>query len=104
MIAWIFLFHTPLLTGVWKIESRLLEKKSLSVAVVILATLTLTILVAMLALRGFPNSADEYVYLYQARTLSEGRFYQEAHPLVDFFHFNHIAQKEGISVGRFPPG
>jgi 4-amino-4-deoxy-L-arabinose transferase-like glycosyltransferase len=30
--------------------------------------------------------------------------WESAHPLPDFFYFNHIAQKEGVSVGRFPPG
>lgn len=52
----------------------------------------------------FPNSGDEYVYLYQAKTMADGKLYERAHDLTQFFHFNHIAQKDGISVGRFPPG
>lgn len=52
----------------------------------------------------FPNSGDEYVYLYQAKTMAHGKLYERAHDLPQFFRFNHIAQKNGISVGRFPPG
>ena len=62
------------------------------------------VLIAVFTLETFPNSADEYVYLYQAEMLSNGQLTGSAHPLKDFFHFAHIAQKDGVSVGRFPPG
>jgi hypothetical protein len=55
-------------------------------------------------LEQFPNSGDEYVYVYQAKTISDGKLWEEAHDLPQFFRFNHIAQKDGIRVGRFPPG
>lgn len=60
--------------------------------------------IAYYILDRFPNSGDEYVYLYQAKTMAHGKLYEQAHDLPQFFHFNHIAQKDGISVGRFPPG
>jgi hypothetical protein len=59
---------------------------------------------AIFVLQQFPNSADEYVYLYQAETLSKGKLWEIAHPLEKSFSFNHIAVKDGISVGRFPVG
>lgn len=60
--------------------------------------------ISMTTLREFPNSSDEYVYLYQAETLSEGRMWYPASPVEDAFSFNHIAEKDGRRVGRFPPG
>jgi hypothetical protein len=62
------------------------------------------VLVAFRTLESFPNSSDEYAYLYQARTLSEGKLWEASHELHDFFYFNHIASKDGIAVSRFPPG
>jgi hypothetical protein len=62
------------------------------------------ILIAFFVLQQFPNSSDEYVYVYQAETLSRGKFFNEAPPVEEAFNFNHIAHKDGISVGRFPPG
>jgi hypothetical protein len=63
-----------------------------------------TVLVSYYTLDTFPNSSDEYVYVYQGQTMSEGRLTDKAHPLAIFFHFNHVAQKDGVRVGRFPPG
>lgn len=63
-----------------------------------------SILIAYVALQGFANSGDEYVYLYQAETMSEGRLWNEPHPLEEFFMYSHIPLNAGINVGRFPPG
>ena len=63
-----------------------------------------SILIAYFTLEGFANSGDEYVYLYQAETMAEGRLWNKSHPLDEFFLYSHIPQKDGISVGRFPPG
>jgi hypothetical protein len=63
-----------------------------------------TVVVAIAVLQQFPNSSDEYVYLYQAETLRAGKLYYNAPPVEESFGFNHIAHKDGISVGRFPPG
>lgn len=72
--------------------------------VVVIVTFVLSLLVARYVLQVFPNSADEYVYLHQAETLSRGTLVQDAHPLASFFRFNHLAHKDGLTVGRFPPG
>lgn len=73
-------------------------------ALVIFIAFVLSLVVARYVLQGFPNSADEYVYLHQAETLSTGKLVQEGHPLKSFFHFNHLAHKDGSTIGRFPPG
>lgn len=61
-------------------------------------------MVAYHTLEKFPNSSDEYAYVFQAETMSEGKLWKQAHELPDFFFFNNIAQKDGIRAGRFPPG
>lgn len=57
-----------------------------------------------LVLLDFPNSGDEYVYLYQARTLAAGRLWNPAPPVADLFSFNYIAHDAGRAYGTFPPG
>src|SRR5687768_12658753 len=64
----------------------------------------IVIAVGMLVLQRFPNSGDEYVYLYQAATLQEGRVANPAPALSEFFEFNYIAQVNGRAFGTFPPG
>ena len=71
---------------------------------VVSLTFVLSVIVSSQTLDRFPNSADEYVYLFQAETLSEGKLWETPHPHADFFNFNHIAQKDGVRAGRFPPG
>jgi hypothetical protein len=74
-----------------------------------IATLTvvyicLLLSVSYFSLQQFPNSSDEYVYLYQADILREGKLWDASHPVEKSFAFNHIAVKDRVTVGRFPPG
>ncbi len=71
---------------------------------VMVSALMMTLVIVYFVFDRFPNSGDEYVYLFQARTMASGQLWEKAHELPQFFHFNHIAQKDGIIVGRFPPG
>jgi 4-amino-4-deoxy-L-arabinose transferase-like glycosyltransferase len=59
---------------------------------------------AIIVLQGFPNSADEYAYIFQSETFLQKRLWNEPHPAQEFFSFAHIAQMEGKWVSRFPPG
>jgi hypothetical protein len=70
------------------------------------APLITALLVAInqLVLLDFPNSGDEYVYLYQARTYAAGRLWHAAPPVADLFSFNYIAHDAGRAYGTFPPG
>ena len=56
------------------------------------------------ALRAFPNSGDEYVYLFQADTLLSGRLWNSLDPLHQYFSFSHIIEKDGKWVGIYTPG
>lgn len=62
------------------------------------------LLTAVFVLADFPNSADEYAYVFHAKTLSEGRLWNPLPEAYDFFFIEHIAQKDGRWVSRFPPG
>lgn len=86
------------------INRHLVRRVDLYTTILLCLSLLCFISIAYYTLQAFPNSGDEYVYVYQAQTLSEGKLWNEAHPLNEFFLYSHIAQKEGIAVGRFPPG
>ena len=55
-------------------------------------------------LLGFPNSGDEYVYLYQAQTLAAGRLWNAPIDPAGAFAFNYIVQEPGRVFGSFPVG
>ena len=63
-----------------------------------------TIFIKDSVLENFPNSSDEYAYLFQAEMFSRDKLWERAHDLPDFFYNNNIAQHDGILVSRFPPG
>lgn len=74
---------------------------------VLVAAPAFTALVAAigrLILHDFPNSGDEYAYLYQASTLASGRFWNTGFPLPDFFAFNYLIQMDGKEYSSFPVG
>jgi hypothetical protein len=60
--------------------------------------------VAVDVLQRFPNSGDEYCYLYQAETFARGRVANTPHPLQEFFGFYHVRQVENRLFSVFPPG
>jgi hypothetical protein len=64
----------------------------------------IVLVISLIALKSFPNSSDEYVYLFQSETLSEGRLWDPSHPVEKSFGFNHVGSKDGVTIGRFPPG
>lgn len=78
-------------------------QRQMTTAIVLTAAGAL-VTIAVLVLQRFPNSADEYAYLFQAETLSQGRLWNEATPLPEHFAFIHLAVRDGKWVSRFPPG
>jgi hypothetical protein len=60
--------------------------------------------IAVGVLQRFPNSGDEYCYLYQAGTFARGRVANTPHPLQEFFGVYHVRQVEGRLFSVFPPG
>jgi hypothetical protein len=55
-------------------------------------------------LRAFPNSGDEYDYLFQATTFLAGRLWNPMPPLPDFFRLWHLSFDDGKWVSTYPPG
>ncbi len=55
-------------------------------------------------LLDFPNSGDEYAYLYQAATLAEGRLWNPAPVPAASFRFNYIVHADGRAYSSFPIG
>jgi hypothetical protein len=104
LMTWVFLVHVPIRDIMSTVEDRFLARASIYTAGILGVSLITIIFVAIYILDEFPNSADEYVYLYQAEALDKGILSQPSHQLENFFRFNHIVQKDGIRAGRFPPG
>ena len=59
---------------------------------------------AVWALRAFPNSSDEYDYLFEARTFLASRLWNPAPPLPDLFAFFGQSVYHGKWFGTYPPG
>jgi hypothetical protein len=87
-----------------KSESLFLKKPSLTLWLIVVSFFIVALYAAVYVLDEFPNSADEYAYLFQAEVLSRGKLWDTAHPLKDFFQFHHIAQVGDVWISRFPPG
>lgn len=79
-------------------------KTSYLMMLIVCAFFLTTIIIKNHVLEAFPNSSDEYAYLFQAEMFSRDKLWERAHDLPDFFYNNNIAQHDGILVSRFPPG
>ena len=55
-------------------------------------------------LRAFPNSADEYAFLFEADTFLAEQLWNPLPPLHEFFAFLHISQVDGKWAALYPPG
>jgi len=61
-------------------------------------------LIAVWALRAFPNSSDEYDYLFQAKTFLAGRLWNPIPPQHEFFAFDWQFFHDGRWTTYYPPG
>lgn len=61
------------------------RRRTVVLAAVLVSVCAITSLIAYYVLQRFPNSADEYSYIYQARTFLAGRLWNLPHPLQQFF-------------------
>ncbi len=73
-------------------------------AFLIIGILFAASLLLVWVLRAFPNSADEYGYIYEAETFLAGRLWNPLPPHHEFFSFLHIFEKDGKWVSEYPPG
>jgi len=73
---------------------------------IVLALLTIISLfcVSRFILQGFPNSADEHAYLFQAQVFAQGRLSAVEHAQQEFLSPFYILAHEGKVFSVFPPG
>ena len=82
----------------------LIAARSRLIAFTIILLSFVATLAVVWVLRVFPNSADEYGYLYEADTFLAGRLWNPLPPHHEFFSFLHIFEKNGKWVSEYPPG
>lgn len=70
----------------------------------LIAIVILSLILSVWAARAFPNSGDEYTYLFQADTLLGGRLWNSLDPLHQYFSFWNIFEKDDKWVGSYTPG
>lgn len=63
-----------------------------------------TLLVHCFVIQQFPNSADEYAYLWQAQVYASGHLTAEIPEPRAAFEFFHLGDLNGHRFSRFPPG
>jgi hypothetical protein len=74
------------------------------VALFVIGAALVASLAGVWVLRAFPNSADEYAFLFEADTFLAGRLWNPLPPLHKFFTFLHILELDGRWVALYPPG
>ena len=83
---------------------RLVAQPWITMAAISAATFVVLAWLANDVLLRFPNSGDEYGYLFQVRAWLEGRAWFPALPGQEFFAFGHIRVLDGRVFSVFPPG
>jgi hypothetical protein len=73
-------------------------------AIVVPIAFVAAVLVHVYVLQAFPNSGDEYAYLWQATAFSEGRVTAESPQPAAAFTQNHLGDADGRRYSKYPPG
>jgi hypothetical protein len=68
------------------------------------AVTTALAVIHFVILRGFPNSGDEYAYLYEAWTFAAGRLWNRVPTFDEAFRLNYIVFDSGRAFSSFPIG
>jgi hypothetical protein len=112
MVALLGLSCLAVPTVAWAYQSVALPERAtmwltrnyLAGLLVLVLVVAVGLAIGVAALRAFPNSGDEYCYLFQAETFRAGRLWNPLPPVADVFTFSHIAAKDGKWVSLFFPG
>lgn len=80
------------------------QKRNFFLAFICLAAVIAAGWIAFRTFDQFPNSADEFAYLFQAQTYVEGRLENSAHSLPEFFQVPHVFHDAGRYFSKYPPG
>ena len=71
---------------------------------IVMAALLAALGVAYFVLDAFPNSGDEYAYLFQARQFAHGRLWADSPPLGYTFVAYRTWLLDGKRLSQYPPG
>ena len=83
LLSIILFLYVPIADIFLRINARIKERSTAYATSIIGLSFVCFVAIAFYTLKAFPNSGDEYVYVYQAETLSQGKLWNEAHPLDD---------------------
>jgi hypothetical protein len=84
------------------LDHPILWRRGMTAVVIACVAVSLTIL--YFAFATFPNSADEYGYLFQADTFSHGRMWNAPPSDATLFGQNLIVARNGIWISQYLPG
>ncbi|HYH22852.1 MAG TPA: hypothetical protein VD995_29940 [Azospirillum sp.] len=85
--------------------ARAIEARTgLFIALAVAAALAGSLVVAVVVLEAFPNSGDEYAYLFQAWHFARGELWVAAPPLGETFAPYRTWVLDGKWVSQYPPG
>ncbi len=84
--------------------TTMLASRWRAVSLVLIAAGFVASLAIVWVLRAFPNSADEYDYIYGAWTFLAARLWNPLPPHHEFFSFLHIFEKDGKWVSLYSFG
>ena len=102
--VWIFLFLAAASLGIVIWSNREVPDWNFGDGIITGVAVLLASVLAYTAAAVWPNSGDEYGYLYLADTLLRGRFYNPAPPAAGLFDFFWIGMHDGRSASEYPPG
>jgi len=87
-----------------RIDHFFLKNKRICLSLFFVISILVLIIFSLVVLQDFPNSADEYACLFQAKYLASGKLWVHPHQLHKFFQFNHIYSNHGKLFSLFYPG
>lgn len=91
----------PLESAPTSIRSRWIWRRA---ALVVPIAFAAALAVHFIVLQRFPNSGDEYAYLWQARAFALGEVTAATPQPQDAFRLNHIGDVDGRRFCKYPPG
>jgi hypothetical protein len=94
--------HRPLVAPVADATIAALQHRHIRLWLV--AASVMLVLLTVWVLRAFPNSGDEYNYIFQAETFQVGRLWNPLPEAADLFSFKHTFMKDGKWVSQYAPG
>lgn len=80
------------------------SRRAALIGLLLSSYLIVAVAVAYVALQAFPNSADEYDYLFHAMTFSAGRLWNDPPVLPEFFEMPWMVIKDNKWTTQYDPG